>query len=78
MPFGNRWKRHRRAFDRPLRESQVHVFWDIQQDCARRLLVDLAKSPKDFMSHLRLYVDTVSRYQVLADFFIIGLLLELP
>ena len=59
LRFGTRWKRHRRAFDRPFRESQVHLFWDIQQDCAKQLVVDLSRSPKEFMAHLRLYVDHV-------------------
>ncbi|KAJ3484292.1 hypothetical protein NLI96_g5749 [Meripilus lineatus] len=54
LRFGTRWKRHRRAFDRPFRESQVHLFWDIQQDCAKQLVVDLSRSPKEFMAHLRL------------------------
>lgn len=56
MNIGSRWKRHRRTFERPFRESQAPLYWDIQRDCARKLLVDLLGEPSRFMDHFRLCV----------------------
>ena len=61
MNHGDKWKHHRRTFERPFRASRVHVFWDVQIECAHRLLADLSKSPKDFMAHIRLYGSLCSR-----------------
>ncbi|OCH85657.1 cytochrome P450, partial [Obba rivulosa] len=47
IPFGERWKRHRKLFDRQLRASNVSTFWSIQEDRTRSLLVCLLNSPEN-------------------------------
>ncbi|EMD32418.1 hypothetical protein CERSUDRAFT_118759 [Gelatoporia subvermispora B] len=53
MPFGERWKQHRKLFDRQFRASNVSTFWPIQEDRTRDLLVRLLHSPENVIEHLR-------------------------
>lgn len=56
MPFGDRWKAHRKMFDSRFRQGNISSYQPIQIECAHVLLTDLLESPEDFRIHLRQWV----------------------
>ena len=56
MPYGNRWRTHRRLFHRFFNISAVEQFDPRLFKGIRDFLRRLAESPADFADHTRLYV----------------------
>ena len=56
MPYGNRWRTHRRLFHRFFNVSTVERFDPRLFKGIRSFLKRLAESPEDFADHTRLYV----------------------
>ena len=56
MPYGNRWRIHRRLFHRFFNASAIERLDPQLFKGIRRFLRQLAESPEDFADHTRLYV----------------------
>ena len=56
MPYGNRWRTHRRLFHRFFNVSAVERFDPQLFKGVRTFLSRIAESPEDFADHTRLYV----------------------
>ncbi|TFK64565.1 cytochrome P450 [Pluteus cervinus] len=53
MPYGERWKTHRRLFHRQFQQSVAHRFWPLQLTEAHDLIRRLLHSPENLIDHLR-------------------------
>ncbi|KAF8066895.1 cytochrome P450 [Lyophyllum atratum] len=53
MPYGERWKAHRRMFHRQFQQSVAPVHWPVQRKEAHALMRRLLDSPGDLIEHLR-------------------------
>ncbi|KAG6888048.1 hypothetical protein C0995_010909 [Termitomyces sp. Mi166 len=53
MPYGERWKAHRRMFHRQFQQSVAPVHWPTQRKEAHSLLRSLLDSPQELIEHLR-------------------------
>ncbi|KAF8871009.1 cytochrome P450 [Infundibulicybe gibba] len=53
LPYGARWRRHRRLFHEHFHMNVVSKYFPIQSQETRRLLLALLKSPKGFRDHIR-------------------------
>ncbi|GLB41181.1 putative cytochrome p450 [Lyophyllum shimeji] len=53
MPYGERWKAHRRMFHRQFQQSVAHIHWPVQRKEAHSLMRRLLDSPDNLMEHLR-------------------------
>ncbi len=54
IPYGKKWRDHRRAFHQTLGPDAIAQWQPIQLKSARRLLYRLLQSPKDFLAHLNM------------------------
>nr|VWO99449.1 Non-specific serine/threonine protein kinase (EC [Ganoderma boninense] len=52
MPYGQWWRRHRRAFWQYFHPEAIHVHYPRQEESARKLLSRLLKTPEDFAHHV--------------------------
>ncbi|KAK0211153.1 cytochrome P450 [Desarmillaria ectypa] len=53
MPYGDRWKAHRKIFHTHFQSSVVSVYWPIQLKEAHKLLRRLLHEPEELLEHLR-------------------------
>ncbi|KAG5722656.1 O-methylsterigmatocystin oxidoreductase [Termitomyces sp. T112] len=53
MPYGERWKAHRRMFHRQFQQSVAPIHWPTQCKEAHALLRSLLESPEELIEHLR-------------------------
>ncbi|KAH7890379.1 cytochrome P450 [Phlebopus sp. FC_14] len=53
MPYGERWKKHRKMFERQFRPAVAPTYWPIQRKEAHSLLRNILESPQDLIEHLR-------------------------
>ncbi|KAK0239655.1 cytochrome P450 [Armillaria nabsnona] len=53
MPYGERWKAHRKIFHAHFQASVVSVYWPIQLKEAHKLLRRLLHEPEELLEHLR-------------------------
>ncbi|KAF9219295.1 cytochrome P450 [Gyrodon lividus] len=53
MPYGERWKKHRKMFERQFRPAVAPTYWPLQRKEAHALLRNLLDSPGDLIEHLR-------------------------
>lgn len=53
LPYGQWWRRHRRAFNEHFHQSVVWKYQPIQLREVRALLHRLLTTPDDFMHHIR-------------------------
>lgn len=53
MPYGERWKAHRKIFHAHFQSSVVSVYWPIQLKEAHKLLRRLLHEPEELLEHLR-------------------------
>ncbi len=53
MPYGNWWRRHRRAFWQHFRPQAVVNHYPAQQPMATRFLAKLLEDPSRFQGHIR-------------------------
>jgi cytochrome P450 len=53
MPYGQKWRTHRRAFHQMFRADAVLKYRPMQLSKVRDLLRNFAEDPKDFREHLR-------------------------
>ncbi|KAF5381630.1 hypothetical protein D9615_005548 [Tricholomella constricta] len=53
MPYGERWKAHRRMFHRQFQQSVAPAHWPVQRKEAHALLRRILDSPDDLIDHLR-------------------------
>ena len=52
MPYGQWWRRHRRAFWQQFHSDVVSRYYPNQEQSARRLLLRLLKSPENYTEHI--------------------------
>ncbi|KAF8128421.1 cytochrome P450 [Boletus edulis] len=53
MPYGERWRKHRKMFERQFRPVEAQTFWPLQQKEAHTLLRSILDSQEDLIEHLR-------------------------
>ncbi|KAI0794842.1 cytochrome P450 [Abortiporus biennis] len=53
MPYGERWKKHRRFFDSYFRSGKISKVWSVQTEKTHSLLQDLLEKPQEFLKHLK-------------------------
>lgn len=53
MPYGEKWKVHRRMFHRQFQQSAIPTHWPVQRTEAHALLRRVLHSPQDLIKHLR-------------------------
>ena len=53
MPYGDWWRRHRRAFWQHFRPDAVEKYREYQHDGVRRLLSGLLATPDKLQEHVR-------------------------
>ncbi|RPD61592.1 cytochrome P450 [Lentinus tigrinus ALCF2SS1-6] len=53
MPYGQWWRRHRRAFWQHFNRETATQYWAVQRDVAHRLLGKLLRDPLRFREHVR-------------------------
>ncbi|THH33282.1 hypothetical protein EUX98_g930 [Antrodiella citrinella] len=53
IPYGNKWRIHRRMFHQEFHTSIVKKYWPVQLDYARMFLSLILKSPADTRKHVR-------------------------
>ncbi|KAH7909414.1 cytochrome P450 [Hygrophoropsis aurantiaca] len=53
MPYGERWKKHRKMFERQFRPAVAPTYWPIQRKEAHALLRNILDNPDDLAEHLR-------------------------
>lgn len=53
MPYGELWRRNRRAFHQHFMPTVISRYHPVQLREARRLVARLAKTPEDFLHHIR-------------------------
>lgn len=56
FPYGDWWRRHRRAFHHHFHSNVVNKYQAVQTTASRAFLHRLLKSPSDFVYHIRQYV----------------------
>ena len=54
MPYGQRWRRHKRAFWQHFHPGAVQSYQEVQRLEAHRFLRTLLKTPSDLREHIRL------------------------
>lgn len=54
MPYAEEWKVTRKAFTQHFRQAAVAKYRPVEIKCTRELLLELLKTPEDFMAHIRL------------------------
>jgi cytochrome P450 len=54
MPYGDRWRAHRKMFHQSFQAGAVSTFHPQETEAARQLLLNLYHKPGDFISHFRL------------------------
>ena len=59
MPYGERWRRHKRAFRQYFHSGAIPSYQPIQRSAAHRFLNKLLKTPSELRTHIRLYVSTL-------------------
>lgn len=55
MPYGQRWRQHRRIFWQHFRPAAISKYYPIQQAETRRFLARLLQSPLQLKDHIRMY-----------------------
>ncbi|OJA07818.1 hypothetical protein AZE42_03417 [Rhizopogon vesiculosus] len=53
MPYGERWKKHRKMFERQFRPVVTPTYWPIQRKEAHGLIRNILDTPGDLIEHLR-------------------------
>ncbi|KAH7922734.1 cytochrome P450 [Leucogyrophana mollusca] len=53
MPYGERWKKHRKMFERQFRPAVAPTYWPVQRKEAHTLLRNILDTPDDLAEHLR-------------------------
>ncbi|KAH9487255.1 Cytochrome P450 monooxygenase COX2 [Psilocybe cubensis] len=53
LPYGQWWRRHRKAFNEHFHRNIVHKYYPIQQREIRTFLYRLLRTPDNFMHHIR-------------------------
>ncbi|EIW76051.1 cytochrome P450 [Coniophora puteana RWD-64-598 SS2] len=53
MPYGDRWKKHRKMFEKQFKPAVAPTYWPIQRKEAHALIRNLLDSPNDRQEHLR-------------------------
>ena len=61
MPYGQWWRRHKRAFWQHFNPGAIPSYQPIQRSGARRFLKKLLKAPADLREHIRLSVPMLKR-----------------
>lgn len=56
MPYGDRWRKHRRIFHQYFRPTASETFRPIQAKKVQDLIFNLLDSPEQFLDHLKTYV----------------------
>lgn len=55
MPYGDKWRAHRRLFNKHFRPEMVHTYYPIQTKEVHTLLRSLVHSPDQFSKHVYRY-----------------------
>lgn len=63
MPYGERWRHHRKTFHQQFQPSMCPTFWPLQNKEAHFLLRRVLQFPIDMEKHLRLWVPLKSKLQ---------------
>ncbi|KAG1721199.1 cytochrome P450 [Suillus paluster] len=53
MPYGERWRKHRKMFERQFRPAMAPTYWPTQRKEAHRLIRNILETPGDLREHLR-------------------------
>ncbi|KIJ60731.1 hypothetical protein HYDPIDRAFT_98167 [Hydnomerulius pinastri MD-312] len=53
MPYGDRWKKHRKMFERQFRPAVAPTYWPLQRKEVHTLLRNILDSPDELIEHLR-------------------------
>ncbi|EGO22751.1 hypothetical protein SERLADRAFT_371048 [Serpula lacrymans var. lacrymans S7.9] len=53
MPYGERWRKHRKMFERQFRPAVAPTYWPVQRKEAHALLRNILDAPSDLIEHLR-------------------------
>ncbi|KAG1754144.1 cytochrome P450 [Suillus lakei] len=56
MPYGDRWRLHRRIFHQAFRQAEIPNYHAVQLRSAHRMLFSLLQDPGDYVSHLLMFV----------------------
>ena len=56
LPYGQSWRRHRRAFTQHFNQTAVSRYQPFIRSMAHKLLADIHREPSRIMSHLQLSV----------------------
>lgn len=69
MPYGQWWRRHKRAFWQHFHPAAITSYQPIQRSSAHRFLNKLLKTPSKLREHIRLSVSTrvVREFHVLTE-----------
>ena len=69
MPYGTKWRQHRRPFHQLVNSSALPKFYPIFNEEIVVLLRKLHESPEDFLEHIQLYVIRRPFYEAAANIF---------
>ncbi|KAG0698625.1 cytochrome P450 [Suillus ampliporus] len=53
MPYGERWRKHRKMFERQFRPAIAPTYWPTQRKEAHKLIRNILETPGDLIEHLR-------------------------
>ena len=60
MPYGESWRKYRGTFQKYFRSRTVARYEPIQLKEVQTLLLNLSRSPEDFLHHMRRYSRDIS------------------
>ncbi|KAG2154162.1 cytochrome P450 [Suillus bovinus] len=55
MPYGDRWRLHRRFFHQAFRQSEVHAYHAVQLRCAHKMLLRVLQDPSEYSKHFEMF-----------------------
>ncbi|KAG0703344.1 cytochrome P450 [Suillus ampliporus] len=70
MPYGNRWRLHRRIFHQAFRQAGIPTYHAVQLRCAHKMLFSLLHDPGNYASHFQMLVATICSAALLRLIFI--------
>ncbi|KAG2137947.1 cytochrome P450 [Suillus clintonianus] len=56
MPYGDRWRLHRRILHQTLRQAEIHSYHAAQRRSAHKMLFSLLQDPENYLSHFQMFI----------------------
>ncbi|KAG2154174.1 cytochrome P450 [Suillus bovinus] len=55
MPYGDRWRLHRRIYHQAFRQTEVHTYHAVQLCCAHKMLLRVLQDPSEYPRHFEMF-----------------------